>query len=96
MSRLFENFLSNQWNIYGLQVLAGSLMVIVLHSFLTIFQMCIVGLCVYLIAISQRILGVRYGMIFSQLQRERMDFIVKEAKKRIKKNKDKKNDKGNV
>ena len=27
MSRMFEDFLSNQWNIYGLQVLCGSLMV---------------------------------------------------------------------
>ena len=89
MSRLFQNFLSNQWNVYGLQVLAGSLMVIVLHNFLTIFQICIMGLCVYLIAICQRILGVRYGMLFAQLERDRLDAIVSEVKKIQKKRKKK-------
>jgi len=89
MSRLFQNFLSNQWNVYGLQVLAGSLMVIVLHNFLTIFQICIMGLCVYLIAICQRILGVRYGMLFAQLERDRLDDIISEVKKIQKKRKKK-------
>ena len=50
MSRLFEDFLSNQWNVYGLQVMAGSLMVIILHQYLTIFQLCIMGLCVFIIS----------------------------------------------
>ena len=36
MSRLFEDFLSNQWNIYGLQTMAGSLMIMVLHNYLSI------------------------------------------------------------
>ncbi len=36
MSRLFEDFLSNQWNIYGLQVMAGSLIVMILGQYISI------------------------------------------------------------
>ena len=89
MIKLMTDFLSKPWNLYGLQIIAASLIIIVLHQYLTMFQLCIIGMCVYLISICQRILGVKHGMVFAQLQRERIDFIVKEAKKRIKKNKEK-------
>ena len=81
MSRIMENFLSNQWNLYGLQMACGSLMLMVLHNYLTIMGMCIIGLCVYLIAISQRILGIRYGMVFYETNKERLDRVIKEIKK---------------
>jgi hypothetical protein len=84
MSRLFEDFLSRKWNLYGLQLLAGSLMVMILHQYLTIFQLCIIGLCVYIIAICQRILGVSYGMLWSAFEvnkKKRIDSIVSEVKK---------------
>jgi hypothetical protein len=89
MIRLMMDFLSKRWNLYGLQIIAALLIIVMLHQYLTMFQLCIIGMCVYLLSMCQRILGVRHGMIFSQLQRERVDFIVKEAKKRIKKNKEK-------
>ena len=81
MSRLFENFLSNQWNIYGLQVLCVSLLIMILHNYLTFMGMLCVGLCVYLIAISQRILGVRYGMLFYETNKNKLDYLVKKLKK---------------
>ena len=89
MIRLMTDFLSRRWNLYGLQIIAASLIIMMLHQYLTMFQLCIIGMCMYLISICQRILGVKHGMVFAQLQRERIDFIVKEAKKRIKKNKEK-------
>ena len=77
-----------------LQIMAGSFMIIVLHNYLTIFQMCIMGLCVYLIATCQKILGVRNGMLFAQLKQDRIDEIVSEVKKiqKKRKKKGKKND----
>ena len=81
MSRLFQDFLSNQWNLYGLQVACGSLMVMVLHNYLTIMGMFAIGLCVYLIAICQRILGVRYGMLFYETNKNKLDYLVKKLNK---------------
>jgi len=72
MNKMFEDFFSNQWNIYGLQILCGSLMVIVLHNYLSIMGMCAMGLCVYLIAICQRMLGVRFGMLYYDFHKRRM------------------------
>jgi hypothetical protein len=90
MSRIFEDFMSNQWNVYGLQMLAGSLMVIVLHNYLSIMGMCAMGVCVYLIAMCQRILGVRHGMMFYEKNINAVSDIKKLIKKSVKKNKEKK------
>ena len=92
MSRLYENFLSNQWNIYGLQVLCVSLLIMILHNYLTFMGMLCVGLCVYLIAISQRILGVRYGMLFYEKNIDAVGEIKKLLKKSAKEKKDGHND----
>ena len=91
MSRMFEDFLSNRWNIYGLQVMAGSLMIMILHQYLTIFQLCVIGLCVFIIAFSQRLLGIKFGMIFYEHNQDRLSRVITEIKKLEKK--DKKNDK---
>ena len=88
MSRLFEDFLSNQWNIYGLQVLAGSLMIMILHQYLTIFQLCVIGLCVFMIAFCQRLLGIRFGMIYYEINRDKLKAIMK----MIRRTKNKEND----
>ena len=81
MSRLFEDFLSNEWNVYGLQVLAGSLMVMILHQYLSIFQMIILGLCVYIIAFCQRLLGIRFGMVFYEKNQDRLGGLLNEIRK---------------
>ena len=81
MSRMFEDFLSNEWNVYGLQVLCGSLMVMILSQYLTLFQLCIIGLCVFLIAFCQRLLGIRYGMIFYETNKDRVERVIKDIKK---------------
>ena len=92
MGRLFEDFFSNQWNLYGLQVLAGSLMVMISHQYLTIFQMCIMALCVYLVGVCQRILGIRFGMLYYDFHKRRMvnmmnkldEVYLKQKKKKVK------------
>ena len=81
MNKIVESFLSNQWNIYGLQILCGSLMVMVLSNYLSFVGMCCIGLCVYLIAICQRILGVRYGMVFYETNQYKMEQLIKQIKK---------------
>ena len=90
MSRLFEDFLSNQWNIYGLQVMAGSLMVMILHQYLTIFQLCVIGLCVFIIAFSQRLLGIKFGMVFYEVNQDRLKRVIDVVNKLQKKRKGKK------
>ena len=89
MSRMFEDFLSNEWNIYGLQVLAGSLMVMILHQYLTLFQLCIIGLCVFLIAFSQRLLGIKFGMVFYEANQDRLGGLLDEIRKLNEKDKNK-------
>ena len=84
MSRLFEEFLSRRWNIYGLQMMCVSLLIMILHNYLTFMGMLCVGLCVYLIAISQRILGVRYGMLFYEKNIDAVSDIKKLIKKNLK------------
>jgi len=90
-NRFMEDFLSNQWNLYGLQVLAGSLMVMILHNYLTMFEMCVVGLCVFLIAFSQRLLGIKFGMLFYETNKKELDReMFKIAKEMKEKNRRKK------
>jgi len=89
MSKLIEDFLSNHWNIYGLQVACGSLMIIVLHNYLSYVDMFAIGLCVCLIAFCQRILGIRYGMIFYEANENRIGRVIDEIKKINKKDKKK-------
>ena len=84
MSRLFEEFLSRRWNIYGLQMMCVSLLIMILHNYLTFMGMLCVGLCIYLIAISQRILGVRYGMLFYEKNIDAVSDIKKLIKKNLK------------
>ena len=87
-----QDFLSREWNLYGLQIACGILMIMVLHNYLTFMGMFSIGLCVYLIAICQRILGIRYGMVISHLKQDEINKIVKGVKKlrKERKNKEKK------
>ena len=81
MSRLFEEFLSRRWNIYGLQMMCVSLLIMILHNYLTFMGMLCVGLCVYLIAFCQRLLGIRYGMIFYETNKQKVEGLIKQIKK---------------
>tara|TARA_A100001515_G_scaffold136443_1_gene128198 strand:- start:479 stop:751 length:273 start_codon:yes stop_codon:yes gene_type:complete len=88
MNRVFEDFLSNQWNIYGLQVLAGLLMIMILHQYLTLFQLCVMGLCVFVIAFCQRLLGIRFGMIYYEINRDKLKAIMRMIRRTNNKEKD--------
>ena len=88
MNRVCEDFLSNQWNIYGLQVLAGLLMVMILHQYLTLFQLCVMGLCVFVIAFCQRLLGIRFGMIYYDINRDKLKAIMRMIRRTNNKEKD--------
>ena len=93
MNNMMEDFFSRKWNLYGLQVLASVLMVMILSQYLTIFQLFIIALCVYLISMCQRILGVCHGMLWSAIEedkKKRIDLIVSEVKKIQKERKKKK------
>lgn len=88
MSRLFEEFISNRWNIYGLQVMCSSLMIMILHQYLTILQLIVIGLCVFIVAFCQRLLGIRFGMLFYEENQDRLSGLLKEIRKLNERNKD--------
>ena len=88
MSRMFEDFLSSRWNIYGLQVLASSLIIMILGQYISIIQLCIVGLCVFLIAFSQRLLGIKFGMVFYEANQDRLGGLLDEIRKLNERDKD--------
>jgi hypothetical protein len=88
MSRLFEDFLSNKWNVYGLQVLASSLMIMILHQYITIFQLCIIGLCTFIISFCQRLLGIKFGMLFYEANQDRLGGLLDEIRKLNERKKD--------
>ena len=88
MSRLFEDFLSNQWNIYGLQVMAGSLIVMILGQYISIIQLCVVGLCTIVIPFCQRLLGIKFGMLFYEANQDRLGGLLKEIRKLNERKKD--------
>ena len=41
-----EDFLSNQWNLYGLQVVSCAMMFYIIINSMSLFAMCIVAMCV--------------------------------------------------
>ena len=81
MSKLFEDFFSRKWNLYGLQLLAGSLMVMILHQYLTIFELCVIGLCTFIISFCQRLLGIKFGMLFYEANEDRLGGLLNEIRK---------------
>ena len=81
MSKMFEDFLSSRWNIYGLQVLASSLIIMILGQYISIIQLCIVGLCVFLISFCQRLLGIKFGMLFYEQNQDKIGGLLDEIRK---------------
>tara|TARA_B100000519_G_C13798198_1_gene229843 strand:+ start:38 stop:295 length:258 start_codon:yes stop_codon:yes gene_type:complete len=83
-----EDFLSNRWNLYGVQMMCGSLIIMTLYQYLTIVQLLIIGLCVFTIAFSQRLLGIRFGMLFFEQNQDRIGGLLKEIRKLNERNED--------
>lgn len=82
-----EDFLSNHWNLYGLQVLACILIFIITYQYLNWRALFAVSVCLYIIGITQRILGVRWGLVLAQLEKDRIGRVIDELKKREKRKK---------
>ena len=78
---MIENFLINEWNLYGLQMMCGSLIIMILHQYLTILQLLIIGLCVFMIGFTQRLLGIRFGMLFFEQNQDRIGGLLNEIRK---------------
>ena len=83
-----EDFLANRWNLYGVQMMCGSLIIMTLYQYLTIVQLLIIGLCVFTIAFSQRLLGIRFGMLFFEQNQDRIGGLLKEIRKLNERNED--------
>ena len=81
MIKFMEDFLSNKWNLYGIQVLACVLVFMMTHQFLPWKVIFVLGLCLYMVGICQRILGVRWGLLLAQLEKDRIGRVIEEIKK---------------
>ena len=81
MSRMMEDFFSNRWNLYGLQMMCGSLIIMILYQCLTILQLLIIGLCVFMIGFTQRLLGIRFGMLFYEQNQDGIGGLLNEIRK---------------
>ncbi len=81
MFRSMEDFFSNRWNLYGLQTMCGSLIIMTLYQYSTILQLLIIGLYVFIIGFAQRLLGIRFGMLFFEQNQDRIGGLLKEIKK---------------
>jgi len=90
VKKLIENFFSNQWNLYGLQVLAYIFVIVTFKEYLGFMEFISITLCIYLIAICQRILGVKHGMLFYEINRHKVEMFVNKIKKNKKKTRRKK------
>ena len=86
--KMITDFLSREWNLYGLQILCISYIIMVLHNYLGLMGLCCIGLCVYLIAMCQRILGVRHGMLFYQQNESKLNGLVHKIEKMNKEDND--------
>ena len=83
MKTMMEKFLSNKWNLYGLQIASSILMIMVLYQYLSIMGMFAMALCVYIIAICQRILGVGTGMMhYAVNKKELVNLLAKVREER--------------
>ena len=81
MSKFMEDFMSNQWNIYGLHVVAYILMFLILNNYLTIFQLLVITLCMYIISMCQRILGIRFGMLYYEKYKYKIEDLLDQIRK---------------
>ena len=88
MNRMMEDFLANRWNLYGVQMMCGSLIIMTLYQYLTIFQLCVIGLCVFIISFCQRLLGIKFGMLFYEANQDRLGGLLKEIRKLNERKKD--------
>ena len=88
MNRMMEDFLANRWNLYGVQMMCGSLIIMTLYQYLTIVQLLIIGLCVFMIGFTQRLLGIRFGMLFFEQNQDRIGGLLKEIRKLNERNED--------
>ncbi len=78
IKKLFEDFISNEWNLYGMQAISVVLIFMILRGYLGFSAFCVIGLCVYLIAFSQRLLGVRVGMLFYDSHQDKVEKVIDE------------------
>ena len=68
--------------------MCSSLMIMILHQYLTILQLIVIGLCVFIVAFCQRLLGIRFGMLFYEENQDRLSGLLKEIRKLNERNKD--------
>ena len=73
---MITKFLSNKWNLWGIQIVTSLMMIAILFNDLTFIDMCFVGMWVLVIGICQRILGIGKGMMVYAVDKGKLIEIV--------------------
>ena len=85
---MIENFLINEWNLYGLQFLSVFVILMMIRNIMDYKQVIVMMVMILIIMFTQRMLGIRFGMLYYEIHKDKINRIM-DALKKMNKKKDK-------
>ena len=85
---MIENFLINEWNLYGLQFLSVFVILMMIRNIMDYKQVIVMMVMILIIMFTRRMLGIRFGMLYYEIHKDKINRIM-DALKKMNKKKDK-------
>ena len=82
---MIENFLINEWNLYGLQFLSLFVILMMIKNVMDFKQVIVMMVMILIIMFTQRMLGIRFGMLYYEIHKDKINRIMDGLKKMNKK-----------
>ena len=82
---MIENFLINEWNLYGLQFLSVFVILMMIRNIMDYKQVIVMMIMILIIMFTQRMLGIRFGMLYYEIHNDKINRIMDGLKKMNKK-----------
>ena len=82
---MIENFLINEWNLYGLQFLSLFVILMMIRNIMDYKQVIVMMMTILIIMFTQRMLGIRFGMLYYEIHKDKINRIMDVLKKMNKK-----------
>ena len=82
---MIENFLINEWNLYGLQFLSVFVILMMIRNVMDFKQVIVMMVMILIIMFTQRMLGIRFGMLYYEIHKDKINRIMDGLKKMNKK-----------
>ena len=76
-----ENFIVNPWNLHGLQFLSIFGILMMCGDLMSLKQIVVMILLIIIIMFVQRMLGIRFGMLYYEMHKEEINRIMNVMKK---------------